>query len=136
MTIHPIFKDSNPLMHNQKELSIMHPFRGLRSQKGFALSVDLLIAVFLTMSFMGAAFVTQFPAQPVTDSTYLKQVTRDTVISLDESGFVVSLFDRNDLADDAKMDALSTQLNALLPPNTRFYVEIAKYDYNTDRNTK
>ncbi|MDO8625222.1 MAG: choice-of-anchor R domain-containing protein, partial [Candidatus Diapherotrites archaeon] len=107
------------------------PFCSFRfSDKGFALSADILIAVFLAISFLSVAFVSQYSGQPVSDSVYLKQLARDTVVSLDESGFVVSTFDRNDLTDDQKMDVVAGQMSALLPSNTRYRVELTQYDFN------
>lgn len=94
------------------------------------MSTDLLFAVFLVTSFLAVAWVGPFESKPLSEISNLKQLSRDTLISLDESGYIIFTFDRNDLNDSEKMDAISEKVRSVLPPNTEFHIDMTRYDLN------
>ncbi len=103
------------------------------SDNGFALSADVLLSVFLITTFLSVAWVTQFSTHSISDLALSKELGRDALLALDESGFVVETFENSSLSDEQKMDLLAQKVRLWFPENFDFNLSVSFFDFNADQ---
>ncbi|MBU0636131.1 hypothetical protein KKE06_03840, partial [Candidatus Micrarchaeota archaeon] len=99
------------------------------SDKGFALSLDALLAVILLVSFMSAALVIGFERDITAPVSTLNRLGRDVLVNLDENGLVFELMDQN-LSSIEFMNSLEQQVVSLMPSGTHYRLEVEQFDFN------
>lgn len=106
------------------------PFSGSNFfDKGFFLSTDALLAVFLVIAFMSLALLSGFDHDITAPISGLSRSGRDTLVNLDENAVLFSIVDKNFPANQ-QMDLLEQKIVSLLPQRTHYRIELESYPYD------
>ena len=103
-----------------------------QDNKGMAISIDALLAVFIFIAII--AFIATSPISKIPETQPMlsaDQILDDAIAAMDSTGFIMETIEKAG-TQEAMHTELETELNNLLPETIEFRVEMSKYESGLD----